>query len=748
MNFYIFNIYSEKESVYTNTVLFDFGNDYSFDSLKQELRNFFTFNYKTQFLCFITPVKNAQRKELIEKKLSEIGIDVVFAFYHDNGICEISDSKINVAKLEDFKRQGLNHIFEKNNGVLQSDDSFHFVLPSGKHSKFFLRVGNILNEHAEIFFISFCMLQHIKNDHLKIYYDTSSILNLIIATIQLRKNLSNFQDFELIGFGSYDRIDDIDFEPHSLVFISASNSGNLQSKLKGIEPSLDIVTLIFNGINSEVAHLLNVTNHKFIIGQKQFEQDESCEYCKLNSIPVSISGEQFLPLTFAKERVLISKDCAPEWLNAFLDEFAYKDVIKCNYKEGRKKREFYLDLTLLNRKLKNAFSKEVDQFETSYEAEFVKKIKNIVPFSLRYIIYLSDNASKEMATVIFDAIKDKVKDLQAPISFDDISGLSENEKCSCLIVSSTIATGNKLNVISKQLRAFENMSLIYLVGIFRTTTYKSFKNLKSNLIVRDDKISMNGVHFLQIIHLPDNHSNYNNELYKSPWEIEQIKLTKALSDPRFTDYYEIIETRLEYLNQNGLQNNLFWFNPMKTDEDRELSLNKSFAFYRFEDNSFCKLQGEFKQPPQSEIYFAVSSIIHNLRNLSDNDVVLKKGKRNSIKPLIQHEHMRSVLSPENFVRFNDGIIQASILRSARPSELNYSIDEKLSHEMKTKLINFFSNPNSYTSESILEFLYAFWVKKIRLSANDEKELFEHFRTIYKDVKEVMFFLTLISSSSQ
>ena len=48
-------------------------------------------------------------------------------------------------------------------------------------------------------------------------------------------------------------------------------------------------------------------------------------------------------------------------------------------------------------------------------------------------------------------------------------------------------------------------------------------------------------------------------------------------------------------------------------------------------------------------------------------------------------YVRNIIDPANFSRFNDGIIQASILRAAYPEELSYGIDNDTSQEMTNTL---------------------------------------------------------------
>ncbi len=89
-------------------------------------------------------------------------------------------------------------------------------------------------------------------------------------------------------------------------------------------------------------------------------------------------------------------------------------------------------------------------------------------------------------------------------------------------------------------------------------------------------------------------------------------------------------------------------------------LSDGFVFYEDEDGKSSELEKE-------QVYLVVCLILELLRHdnkLSDN---------------ISFYH---VISPKNFSRFNDSLLQLSILSAAKGRELNFSSNKDLSHEMK------------------------------------------------------------------
>ena len=81
--------------------------------------------------------------------------------------------------------------------------------------------------------------------------------------------------------------------------------------------------------------------------------------------------------------------------------------------------------------------------------------------------------------------------------------------------------------------------------------------------------------------------------------------------------------------------------------------------------------------------------------------------------LDQSEYVRNVLDPGNFIRYNDGIIQASLLRAATNEELRYDLTEEMGSQMKRVLGDMIIHYGDSHSEGLNEFFYAIAIKKMR-----------------------------------
>ncbi len=73
-----------------------------------------------------------------------------------------------------------------------------------------------------------------------------------------------------------------------------------------------------------------------------------------------------------------------------------------------------------------------------------------------------------------------------------------------------------------------------------------------------------------------------------------------------------------------------------------------------------------------------------------------------------------MLHPENFTRFNDGVLQSALLRNAYPSELDYRGDHADSDFMKAVVLRALARASEEAGEAILEFLLALALRRLQL----------------------------------
>ena len=85
--------------------------------------------------------------------------------------------------------------------------------------------------------------------------------------------------------------------------------------------------------------------------------------------------------------------------------------------------------------------------------------------------------------------------------------------------------------------------------------------------------------------------------------------------------------------------------------------------------------------------------------------------------LFQTTFVKNLIDPFIFNRFNDGIIQASILRASKANELNFSLSYNESNNMLSLIKTFIKHREEQQGEAMFEFLYSIAIGKLRLHSD-------------------------------
>ncbi|CAD5343599.1 hypothetical protein [Flavobacterium bizetiae] len=747
--YYIYNANS-NEIIYNKatekkfkdaTVIFNPSTDLDFNALKKEITEHFRDYHQTSAIIFIHCRLKTNYKDDIEQNLDKIfkGIPTVEEVSLSNNILyasfDVNKIKVNSSdeflrkNIDDIINQGLTNIFISNGGLVESSGiSHHYVFPSGKHSSKFLRTANVLVKKSEIDFIALNTLHKFNSINIKnIYCDTLSI-NVVAYSINqfLKRYNEKHIDVNIESFKSYDGLYDKDtkFLNDSVFLISASTSGGLVEYIKKNHGqavnSNNICVLYYLPIDkdSDLAKervLCNLEiNNNIKSGLElypQFKPTEPCDFCKNKSIAIKILGDSFsLDEPIINTRNIIANKYISNKLKDFVELFKYNPhtgtSLKTSYIEVsnlRKKYDIYIDYE----KIISNIDLEIDlngKKRTIYEKHKLKLdsyINQYIPASIKYIIHLNDKGSELLA----EYIKNKVSGFtKSSIKIINQSNLTEGEILSdeigsILIVASCITNGKNLLYLSRFFRNHANVRLVYFVAINRISDESKQKELKSNI-----KYGLYGPENSSFIEIES--INCDNSNFQTPWEreLEHLKeLREKIKDNFIEDRISTIEN-FDDIKIKGGSDKIF--NSDLNNE--ELKIRKNSAF--FNDNSY------YNNISQSDIYFTISCVLNNMRN-------------NKVDGLYQTNFVRNLIDPFIFNRFNDGIIQSAILRSAKDEELNYSYSLATSTDMYTLLKTIIKHKNEYQGEAILEFLFALSIGKLKLHKS-------HYSILIDDLKEI------------
>jgi hypothetical protein len=424
-----------------------------------------------------------------------------------------------------------------------------------------------------------------------------------------------------------------------------------------------------------------------------YKDASSCAFCRRGSTAIQIAGDQFLTENVIVESASLSADDAPRWLSAFNECFAGRGILRAHCVAAPKTREIYIDIeSALGAGEANDFLTRVDRV-----------IRQVIPASLSRIIYVDDPGSRALAERVRSVYSEIAGEGRAIELTSDTAVNSDIPKHhrnfgTTIVVAGCAASGRRLLAMSQALRVVQgNKSVHYLVGISRLGTAEHFKYIKSNLQFGDAPEDFD-FHSVLSIQLPDDSpSRY------SPWHRE-VRLLKHLE--RHTTDEKLrsqISGRISLIqsseNRGGLSNELFWPSPAGSI----LKLRPNFAFWKF---AYAD-----KDISQADVYLTITSLLHAKRT----------GGANRSR-WTQHEHRRVVIAPRVFDRYNDGVIQASLLRASMDEELDYSCSTIYSLAMLDVLTFVISNLTNEAGEATVEFLLAVAVGKLRLQRSHIDEL--------------------------
>jgi hypothetical protein len=139
---------------------------------------------------------------------------------------------------------------------------------------------------------------------------------------------------------------------------------------------------------------------------------------------------------------------------------------------------------------------------------------------------------------------------------------------------------------------------------------------------------------------------------------------------------------------------LFW----PDSNGNPLRLRPNFSFFDFQNPSTVT---------DAEIFFVTSSVLHQLRTNPPGN-----------RRLVQAEHQRTLIAPNCFYQFNDGIVQAALLRTARRAEIDYRVNEQESAAMREVINSIFSAWDRPRGEAAMEFLIMLAMQHLRLIDSD------------------------------
>lgn len=585
----------------------------------------------------------------------------------------------------DWISAGLATIFDPKIVVMSAPSGYAFLKPSNERSTYFIRAELALSKSAAVTFVAFAIFQRLLRDYGKVPQELRLLLvdtmNVAAIAFALREMLS-LAGVKLApqieSFHSYGGVDQVasPLPDTSLCIVSASSSMNLHRKWireKALS-SRDIVTLVTFEDAKDSQNAL----YALPAGTRPTPSLTSSTH------DIRIEGEYFFPVMEPPRKVLLST--THHGCKAYTENF---------YKlRGRQLfSAFRSSATSATSETRRSLFIDADALLGI--AEFREWIDRKVPQSLRagttQIVFQNDAASTKLAQHVAHIATTmgctgvKVINAMGPLE----STIDRTAPLVC--VAALVGRGNALLSLCRDLRNCHVGTRLFVIGMQVTESIAKVESFDRNLKHSSQK-------------MPNEVLRWNSFLSSDVvTESFQQELTLYQEGGDLTKRKEDLQRGLEAAQL---------FLPSGPQLDDPLILNEDFAFW----------DGPYSASAyQAEVLGTFATILQNARTSK-----LQSAEQQLRSPMLMHV----ALDPENFARFNEGIIHAALLRAALPSELDYRGDVHASTYMVTLLKRIavkFDLPQTAT----LEFLSAIAIGRLQLNPNDIVEIKEAFELVAK-----------------
>jgi hypothetical protein len=640
---------------------------------------------------WIEPFKRSQRVQEIKDRLGT-STSVLLVKCKKNGRYDISNLNKGFANLVSIiedqinssRDAGLIALFDPKIVISKAPKGFAFRKPSGDHSTFFIHAQNALTDSDHVSFLAYCLLP-ILNVRLAetgkiiqtIYVDSMSIASVAFAIKELYQHIELDANPRIVSFHSHNGIKNTPkpLRGRSLCLISASSSMRLQRDwLDYSKCDPDEVTTLITFDDAEDAD-------KALFRLKAKDKGPATSPQEIAG-EIQIFGENFSASQIHPKRVELFKASCNVSTTAFAQETSRDAVL-------------YLDLTGKSpaRKKRGIHVEGDALFKLgSFKEWLLHQLKNGLPPRLGGIVFQNDIDSKEMATLVRTILANEFKLTNVPTypHTDIHSNIgSAAVEYGLLIVAAQIGKGTSLLSLSRDLRGLHNGPRQYLVGaqlahqnldIVSLKKNIEFSSLKSNIVLNVFKSCSVGPYL-------ENSFDSDRKLLR-----------------RFKSLAAIPQISARILASSGIASPRLL--PGKSSLDLELGLRKDFAFWS--KNSYD--EGEKNQ---AGVVLTVAGMLQRAREDEEMPPSLR---------LTQAAIGSVVLDPKNFFRYNDGLIQAAILRCASSAELDYTCQAELSQQITEFLIKVIELIDDEFGEAALEFLFALATSRLSIRLDHMEKL--------------------------
>ena len=598
--------------------------------------------------------------------------------------------------LEQLGSRAVAKIFDetKTKTILRAPHGYLFRHLSGREDDIFVRAGNMLREPSCLAVFNHVLLRKLPPDCSLVYIDSFTILSFALGLQSLvgyfRRAKRPVSALAIENIHSYELTSEfrIPNEANYLVLISASTSGGFAQKLV-TEKRADATRIV---------HLLGV-------GPPESRLRKSCVYFLERhppSRPISGTSQQDAIIEIGTEEFLVAQGLPRPVpiTRAHVNRDGACELHKPFYRKALKFHSPRPDSSSAYSTF--SISTESGDSKCSPMRPWVYDcLVHELPASVRTLVHVGDRMSAVVASWLHEALGNHV----VTKSLDELIG-AHAASGSVVVVAYQDPGLELLRQSSVALRSMEGVHRHYVVGYAFPSSSGEHRRLKEDLCM-----GRNGPKYgwSEYLVLPVGADTVHESLvpYGASLGAEAIEQRRGVLGGPLADALIAREKR-SGIPSDGL------FLP------------------RTNGTTLCLRHGSvfFDEPTaavsQTTVHAMVSAAMQAARESG-----VPSG-RNSAYPtpgFDDNPFVRSVLDPSMFARFSDGILQASLLRTARRSELDYSASNDLSRQF-TLVCNYILDSRDHdVGEAALEFVHALATEKVSLRSADRRWLREKIRCV-------------------
>jgi hypothetical protein len=585
--------------------------------------------------------------------------------------------------IDSFIQQGLHALIDLNPVVQIAPAGHVFKHPSRTVNKLFIQARELATSEAQLAFVGTCLcraLTPLADAGLAVVYiDTMGIYSLVREALMYADSKATIHSFH-----SYTKLSELSppTEAYAVV-ISASTSGGMARRLH-IEQGFSeerLLTLVDTTKDGRKGKVMIALDEIDVLYRKQLADGTETQ--------IELFGEHFSSKAKPPRAVTLGQPHFPKRLNEFLRRFGHGGLLELNEKPAG---ETTSRLVCLDRKVAGS-----DPILLKWLND---EIDWRVSVAIEHVIHADDEGSKALAKAAADRLHSAKGCSIKPVvtAYADLTAGTLSEAQGVLVVQAVAGDGGLLREISRDLREFvaPDVPRHFLAGVGLPQSEETWQRLQQFLV---RNASSRDYGFSTWLVLPIGSDGASNA-----WEdLSALAERAQMNVPEVSGVDKTIVSDSVDLAVQLVKNAFNGFLPRSCGAP--LTLSEGFVFFGDVFSPGKAL------PSVSTTYATVAAVLQAARDLNVPANQLKPSGYESV-----------VLSPENFLRYNDSRLQACVLRAAHPSELDYSSSPHLSRLMKEFLLKVFTrNAHPYGSAS-LEFAAALACDRLKLIADDRNEL--------------------------